>query len=457
MLAVLDVGKTNVRLVAADPAGRAVETRACPNPVRAGPPWPHHDLDALTGWVAEGLAALARRHPIAAIVPLAHGAAGVLVGDDPDAPGGGAVAPMFDYEGPCPPAIDADYADAAGPFAERGSRIMGGMTHGARQLFRIGREAPEALLRARWWLNLPQYWSWWLSGVAASELSALGAQSHLWSAARGDWAAIVAAEGWARLMPPIRPAGAALGPLRPELARRHGLPRTLEVLCGAHDSSAHLHRFRAAGPAGATLLSTGTWIVAMAEASDPAALDPARGQALTLAPDGSRVATGLALGGRAFEGIAAGAGGPVALPTLAALVARGTLATPGFAEDDGPFPGTAGRGRILGPPPEGPAERRALALLHVALLAAATAGALGGGAPLILDGAYLAEPLFAPLVAALRPGADTLVCTDGGGTVAGAAALLDPRAAAPALARAAPLDLPGLDACARAWARAASG
>ncbi|MCL4189605.1 MAG: hypothetical protein KJZ85_18550, partial [Rhodobacteraceae bacterium] len=435
-IAVLDVGKTNVRLVAADPSGRAAEVLACANPVRPGPPWRHHDLAALAGWVGEGLAALARRHPLAHVVPVAHGAAGVLAGGDPDAPGAGAVLPMIDYEDTCPPALAAAYAAAWGGFAVCGSRIMGGMTHAARQLMRIEAGHPADLAAARWWLNTPQFWAWWLSGVPASEVSAMAAQSHLWDTAAGRFTPLALARGWDRLMPPWRPAGAVLGPLRPALVGRHGLPRGLAVHCGAHDSSAHFHRFAVAGERGYTLVSTGTWIVALSAEADPAALDPARGMTLNAAPDGRPLGGALAMGGRAFAALAGPGwrGEPADPAALARIVAQGTLATPGHAPDDGPFPGSAGRGRILGPPPAGQEERTALALLHAALMTAAVARTLGGGGRLILDGTFLADPHFAPLVAALRPGRATLACTDGGGVVAGAAALVAPAAATAALA-----------------------
>ncbi|MCC6305240.1 MAG: carbohydrate kinase [Rhodobacteraceae bacterium] len=459
---VLDVGKTNVRLVAADRAGRAHEVIACANPLREGPPWRHHDIEALTLWVAEGIAALARRHPLARLVPVAHGAAGVLVGADPGAGGTGALVPMIDYEDDCPPAVAAAYAAAWGGFGECGSAIMGGTTHAARQLLRIAAERPRALAAARWWLDTPQYWAWWLAGVAASEISALAAQSHLWNLARGRFTPLVAARGWQRLVAPRRRAGDVLGPLRPALVRRHGLPPGLAVHTGAHDSSAHFHRFAAAGEGGFTLVSTGTWIVALSAEARPARLDPARGGTLGAAPDGRPLGGALTMGGRAFAALAGPGwrGEPARPATLARLVARGTFATPGFAPDDGPFPGSAGRGVILGPPPEGQEERTALALLHAAHLAQEAAAALAGGERLILDGTFLADPHFAPLVAALRPGRPTLACGDGGGVVAGAAALVAPEAAAPLLVPVAPARLPGLPeaaAAAAARARAAAG
>ena len=79
------------------------------------------------------------------------------------------------------------------------------------------------------------------------------------------------------------------------------------------------------------------------------------------------------------------------------------MALPSFAFDDGPFPGSAGRGRIVGPPPRTPEERRALALLYVALLTDTCLDLMGSAATTVLDGSFVKDPLYASLVAALRP------------------------------------------------------
>ena len=61
-----------------------------------------------------------------------------------------------------------------GPLEERGSPIMAGAAHLARQLLWLELEWPEAVARGRWFLGGPQYWAWRLSGVAAAELTYLG-------------------------------------------------------------------------------------------------------------------------------------------------------------------------------------------------------------------------------------------------------------------------------------------
>jgi hypothetical protein len=74
----------------------------------------------------------------------------------------------------------------------------------------------------------------------------------------------------------------------------------------------------------------------------------------------------------------------------------------------------------------------------------------------VLDGTYLREPLFPALLAALRPGRETLVSDEPYGIAAGAALLTsNATRAAPApvpLRPATPADLPGLTDYARRWA-----
>ncbi len=449
-VAVLDVGKSNVKLSAVTAMGEVHETLSVPNPVQDGPPWRHHDLAALSDWVFPELAALARRHPLDRFIASGHGSGGILAGDDPDA-GDGTVLPMVDYEQPLPPGLAEAYAPQAGGFFDRGSAIMMAATHTARQMVWAEAAEPARFARARRMLGIPQYWAWRLSGVAVSEVTILGAQSHLWNVPARTWAPIVAARGWGRLMPPFARASADLGPVRPALAARHRLP-PLRVHAGGHDSSLNHYRFQAAGWGGA-VLSTGTWLVAMASGVPLPALDEHRGMTCNADPDGAPLAGALTMGGREFQAVAQGAEGVADPAVIARLLARGTFAVPTFGGNDGQFPGSAGRGRIVGPLPEGPRERLALAVICAACLSVACAGTLGPR-DMALDGTFLRDASFAPLVAGMWP-AMVQVAPESYGIAAGAALLATGNRAQIALTRAAPW--PGIADYARRWRALAEG
>ncbi|MCF3643107.1 carbohydrate kinase, partial [Rhizobium sp. TRM95111] len=399
-VAVLDVGKTNVRLNALTAGGHLVETLSVPNPVRPAPPWRHHDLAALRGWVLDGLAALSRRHPLEAFVSSGHGSGGVLVSVDPDA-GDGAALPMIDYEQPLPDDVRRDYAPLSGSFLDRGSALMHAATHQARQMFWMERAEPRRFANARWFLGVPQYWAWVLTGNAVSEATILGAQSHLWNVAEQRFSPIVGARGWTHLLPPFAKAWETVGTIRPELAERHGLPR-MRVLAGGHDSSLNCYRYQAAGLSNFAVVSTGTWIVGLSDVTPVERLDEHRGMTLNSDVFGRPLGGALAMGGREFTAIGGpdAPDAPVTPETVLRLVARGTMALPSFGDDDGFFPGSAGRGRIEGPAPADAAERKALALVTCALLTAECLDALGGSGTVVLDGSFLRDPLYVRLVAA---------------------------------------------------------
>ena len=95
-VAVLDVGKTNVKLTAASREGELLETVTLANAPAAGPPYLHIDAARIEAWLFAELPALARRHGIGAIVATGHGSAGALVDD------AGLVMPMIDYEAEVP-------------------------------------------------------------------------------------------------------------------------------------------------------------------------------------------------------------------------------------------------------------------------------------------------------------------------------------------------------------------
>ena len=419
-VAILDVGKTNVKLTAAARDGTLLETVSLVNGPAPGPPYLHIDVERIAAWLFAELPALARRHPIGAIVATGHGSAGALV-DDADL-----VMPMIDYEAEVPAEVTAAYVAAVASFPPLGSPLMPGAAHLARQLLWLETAWPEAVARARWYLGGPQYWAFRLSGGGASELTYLAAQSHFWNFDEHGFSRIISDRGWQRLIPPLTPAWRSVGRIRPDLARRYDLSGDIEVLCGIHDSSANFYRYQQAGLSDLTMISTGTWIVGISDEPAPPA-EAARGFVTrNLDVTGRQLSGILAMGGREFATIAGDAPDePVDESLVAALVAGGTMALPSFVDQDGAFPGSAHKGRIVGPEPISPADRRALALLYVGLLTDVCLDRLGARGTVVLDGSFARDPLYPALVAALRPGHTVLFNTDAYGAASGAALLAD--------------------------------
>ena len=285
-VAVIDIGKTNAKVVLVGPDGTEIAERRRANAVRPGPPYPHFDAGGLWDFVREALAAFAPR--VRAIVPVTHGACAALVDAD-----GGLALPVLDYEHSGPDETRASYAPP--PFEETGSPALpGGLNLGA-QLHWLETRFPDRFARADHLLTWPQWWAWRLTGVMASEVTSLGCHTDLWAPGEGP-SSLARARGWDRMMPPVRGAGEVLGPVTEAVARATGLDPGAPVHVGVHDSNASLVPYLGAAPCG--VLSTGTWVIAMALGGAPARLDPARDMLLNVAVDGRPVPTARFMGGR---------------------------------------------------------------------------------------------------------------------------------------------------------------
>jgi sugar (pentulose or hexulose) kinase len=439
-LIVLDIGKTNAKLALIDAAGMLLAEQRRPNAVRTDGPYAHLDTDGLWDWLLATCRAFAARAHVSAIVPVTHGATAALVDD------AGLVLPVLDYEAELP-GVEYDrpaYDETLSP------RLPAGLNLG-RQLAWLQARFPREFARTAHILLYPQYWAWRLSGVAASEATSLGCHTDLWNPRTQAYSSLVGRMGWTGLMPPLAPAHAALGMLRPEVAAETGLPADCQVLCGIHDSNASLLRYL--GRAEGTVLSTGTWMIAAAFGT---ALDGLRERADMLANTnalGQPVACMRFMGGREFGELAGAQPVTCGFDAIERLVAQGTLALPCFAATGGPFAGRTGS--IAGPPPADAQERYALATLYCVLMTDYCLDALGAAGPLAVEGSFTANAWFGPLLAALRPQQPVSYSDDASGTTCGGWMLryrdAPPPGASTAIASCAPA---GLEAYRARWREA---
>src|SRR4051795_2686554 len=128
-IAVLDIGKTNLKLVVASDDGWPLETHGLPNVPMTQGSYLAYDLAGLEEWFLDTLADVSQRHAIGAVIVAAHGCGAVLV--DGDTP----VLPMMDYDAVSPPAIDEAYARIAPGYDEVFCGIGGAMRLGKQLLW----------------------------------------------------------------------------------------------------------------------------------------------------------------------------------------------------------------------------------------------------------------------------------------------------------------------------------
>jgi L-fuculokinase len=406
LTAVLDVGKTRVKLLVVDDGGALVGAREYANQsVEArvgGAPYLALDTDGIAAWLCGAIVSLGPlRNALGRFIVSTHGASvAVLRGD-------ALALPIPDYEFAGFDAHDELRLEAAAAFDDSLSPDLPLGLNVATQLAWLDRHHPEAMAAAHTLLPYPQFWAHWLCGRAASEVSSLGCHTHLWNPQQGRFSEIARRRGWAGKFAPMRRAWEVLGPIRPALATSLGLSAGLRVHVGVHDTNACLAGYLRSWPR-MTLISSGTWIMAMAPGAPVKALAPARDLQGMVSVRNEVVATARFMGGRELLALCDGADPALAeLAVLDDLVRRGVMASPAWSLQGGPFMGRSGqvfdpRGPIDAAALP-PAERATLASLYVAQVTAWMIEHLDGMAPVVLDGPIVRNRVVCGVLSALLP------------------------------------------------------
>ncbi len=396
---VLDVGKTHAKLSLWAWDGTLIERRVRAN-ARDGLVL---DSAGIETWLAETLTDFATLAAVGAIIPVAHGAAAALISDD------ALLRPPVDYEAEIPPEVRTAYDALRDSFAATGAPLLPqGLNLGA-QLYAQG-PLPKGAQILLW----PQYWAWVLSGVAASEVTSLGCHTDLWHPNESRPATLAANQGWADCLPPLRAAADVLGTITPEWATLTGLPLSTKIYCGLHDSNAALLAARAFPEIAdneATVLSTGTWFVAMRTPAAPvdlAALSEVRDCLVNVDAYGQPIPSARWMGGREIEqligldtrGIDIKPDQPALLAAVPEVIDQGAMLLPSFATGVGPFP--QHRGAWVNCPEDWIAQRAAVCL-YAALVTHQSLDIIGARDRILVEGRFAEAEVFVRALASLRP------------------------------------------------------
>lgn len=428
---VIDIGKTLTKASLWTPGAELVARETRPNVRVDGGDYVALDVDGIDAWLGDVLAKFAQSGTIDRIVPVGHGAAAVLVRD-----GRVARAPI-DYEERL--STRDEYEHGRAPFAQTGSPSLPDGLNLAGQLHELERIEPALCRDDVAILLWPQYWAWRLCGVMASEVTSLGCHTDLWNPATSSPSALAEARGWAKRLPPLRRAEDVLGTITDEWVRRTGLPTGVQVLCGIHDSNAALLAARGfdeiAGQE-ATVLSTGTWFVAMRtpgadQEVTPATLPEARDCLMNVDAYGRMVPSARFMGGREIELLTGldtrrvdiKPDQPALLAACQDVLTSGARVLPTFAPGFGPYPDQRGRWVVM---PDDNAARRSAVCLYAALVANRSLDLIGARDRILVEGRFAEAEVFVRALAALRPSDAIYRCHAHNDVSFGALRLIDP-------------------------------
>lgn len=256
VIAIYDVGKTNKKLFLFDESYNIVYERsaqfhetvdedgdACEN------------LESLSSSLFSSLDEVVKENKfeIKAINFATYGASFVYVDEK-----GKAVAPLYNYLKAYPENLKKKFYDTYGGEAEfafrTASPVLGSLNSGM-QLYRIKYQKPDLFKKIKYALHLPQYMSFLLSSLPASDITSIGSHTNLWDFTKNEYHDWVKKENIDEKLPPIVPSN---GVNRISLHDKSYL-----VGVGLHDSSAALIPYLVNFSEPFVLISTGTWCISL--------------------------------------------------------------------------------------------------------------------------------------------------------------------------------------------------
>lgn len=418
-VAVIDLGKTNSKVALVDTqTAEEVKVVTQPATVNLSGLYPSLDHQAVKAFVIDSLSQLAADHAIDAITVSTHGATAALI----DATGELAL-PVLDYEAQEVDSLRADYDKHRPHFSDTGSPALpGGLNIGA-QLYWQQATYPEQFAKVKTILTWPQYWVYWLTGNQHNDVTSLGCHSDLYEPRMQRYSSLVSDRGWRSLMPPVKHSGQLSGALVQPLVKQLGLRKSVPVYTGIHDSNASLVPHLLAQNEPFSVVSTGTWFIAMAIDGEPVKLDETRDTLLNVSARGGCVPSARFMGGRERDLLKASAmASERSLDELLSNHTEPAMVMPSMVAGTGPYPRETSRW-IGVCTDQDEAVRDSAVSLYLALMTNESMQLIGSAGATFVEGPLAHDKQFAQMLSAVssRPvyisGAQT-------GTSVGAAMLI---------------------------------
>jgi sugar (pentulose or hexulose) kinase len=306
---------------------------------------------------------------------------------------------MLDYEHPGPDETAAAYDAIRPPFSETGSpRLKHGLNLGA-QFHWLFETVPGLIERTATIVTYPQYWGFRLTGVAATDVSSLGCHTDLWNPEAKRFSSLVEALGISGKIAPARPSADVLGLILPEVAERTGLSPQTSVHVGIHDSNASLLPHILGRETPFSVVSTGTWVIAMAVGGERVVLDPAKDTLVNVNALGQPVPSARFMGGREYELVSAGKKVEPTAGDVASVLEGNLMLLPPVVENSGPFQGR--KARWMGKEPAiGTGQRAAALSFYLALMTDHCLGLIGHRGPIVVEGPFARNKEYLSMLSA---------------------------------------------------------
>ena len=254
--AIFDIGKTNKKFLLFDEKYKEVfQTQRSFKEIKDEDGFPCDDLPAILKWIKKTLNTVLKnkKYNVCALNFSTYGASLVYVDKN-----GKILTPLYNYLKPFPEKILKSFHQKHGSaikIAKETASPASGMLNAGFQLFFLKKTRPAIFKKVKYALHLPQYLSYFFTGIALSDYTSIGCHTSLWDFKKNTYHKWIFKEKIDEKLPPIVPTNTSIN-----TTIKHKL---LKVGIGIHDSSAALLPYLLSDKKSFLLLSTGTWTVAL--------------------------------------------------------------------------------------------------------------------------------------------------------------------------------------------------
>ncbi len=302
-IAVLDVGKTNKKLLIYDEDLNIIDQKKKNIPEVLVDGILRDDLETILKWFKQGLKAYATQYDIRAISVSTHGA--TFVGMDPD---GNIPIPVISYTHDPGDRFQESFFSKFGDRNQlqktTATPHFGALINPGKGIFFQKEQYPQDFKKLKTILYYPQYFGYWLTGKFGADITYTGCHTYLWDFEANTYSSVAAQLGIRDKLPEhIGKPFQVLGKIKSELALDLGLSREVIVTLGIHDSNSALLPYLITRDDDFILNSTGTWCVVMHKEDDVAFNEGEIGKTVfyNLSAFGDPIKTAIFMGGQEFE------------------------------------------------------------------------------------------------------------------------------------------------------------
>jgi sugar (pentulose or hexulose) kinase len=302
-IAVLDIGKTNKKLVIYNDNLKQIDSVYQSIPTIIYEDLEVEDTIEIEKWFYSKLKIMNSRYNIRSISISAHGATCACLGET-----GELSLPVVAYTNEVPDSFHREFYKLAGDpdflQKETGTAQVRPLINLAKLIYFMKKRFPEEFDKTEKILMYPQYFAYRLTGKLSADYTYAGCHTYLWDFKHWQWSSVVEKLGIQSKIPTgLNNPGDILGTISEDTASKTGLREDTCVTVGVHDSNSSLIPYLLKGKENFILNSTGTWCVIMHPTETYSFSEEEIGKTVfyNISADQGLVKTAIFMGGLEFE------------------------------------------------------------------------------------------------------------------------------------------------------------